>query len=672
MATAQRNGWNMPVTYEVQTGSGKSHFYFKYPGNGKEYGNKGKAKTQGFDIRGIGGCVVAPGSIHPDTGRPYIIEKDVPLADAPAWLLAFYDEPVPTRDESLLQNVTDIESLPISEKHRAFLITGNPKGYSSRSEALFACLCAMIAAGISEQSTTTIVESCPGGEKFREKGRSRLKWLRGEIARATIYINTEHPEDQRYMVSEKIKAGEVGIAQLIVMLWRNKLRYDIREGRWYLWGTHFWKRVSDERVMESFEPLVNLFGQYILETAQSKIEFIGKDKTKVEQLEALEKVFINALKIIGDVSRRMEILKLCRSEGAYLGFDGAWDENPYLIACSNGVLNIDTGNFRDGRPEDNIRTAIMTPWNPAVPCPTWEDALFSIFDENKDVLNYVQRVWGYCTSGLNIHHILWILEGKGRNGKGLIYRALYHVLDGFITYVDRELLLERKHGRQSGAPAPDVLTLHGKRMAFMLETAENRKFDPGKMKWLTGGDIVSARGLYAKDITTFKSTAKIFLLTNFRPHISGGDYAAWQRIVLLPFPVSFVPEPSTDKAKNERLADPHIEERIHEEASGILAWLVEGYRKYKAQGINAPDCVREATREYHKEEDVTAKFVEEKIENYLGNLLPAGECYKAFQSWCEEQGIHPKHNSVFGREIRLHVEAVTKNKKVFYANVKLQ
>ena len=44
-------------------------------------------KAMGFDIRGTGGQVVAPGSVHPDTGKFYTIHNEGEIAPAPQWLL---------------------------------------------------------------------------------------------------------------------------------------------------------------------------------------------------------------------------------------------------------------------------------------------------------------------------------------------------------------------------------------------------------------------------------------------------------------------------------------------------------------------------------------------------------------------------------------------------------
>jgi hypothetical protein len=68
------NGLAVPETRTVITGSGKPHFYFKYPQGGVRVGNKSFKhpvfpRHTIYDIRGVGGQVVAAGFIHPETGK---------------------------------------------------------------------------------------------------------------------------------------------------------------------------------------------------------------------------------------------------------------------------------------------------------------------------------------------------------------------------------------------------------------------------------------------------------------------------------------------------------------------------------------------------------------------------------------------------------------------------
>lgn len=84
----------MPDTWQQITGSGGFHMFFRYPNF--RVGNRA-GLLPGIDIRGDGGQVVAPPSIHPATGKRYEWDglkeiEQTPIADAPAWLLEILSE----------------------------------------------------------------------------------------------------------------------------------------------------------------------------------------------------------------------------------------------------------------------------------------------------------------------------------------------------------------------------------------------------------------------------------------------------------------------------------------------------------------------------------------------------------------------------------------------------
>jgi hypothetical protein len=76
-------------TAEVRTGGGGLHLYFRAP-KGVAIRNSARQLGPGLDIRGEGGFVVAPPSVHA-SGQPYVWSWTNTLAegiaDAPAWLL---------------------------------------------------------------------------------------------------------------------------------------------------------------------------------------------------------------------------------------------------------------------------------------------------------------------------------------------------------------------------------------------------------------------------------------------------------------------------------------------------------------------------------------------------------------------------------------------------------
>lgn len=137
----------LPATWECLTGGGGRHLYFR-----------GVCRTHkvigggAVDVRGTGSYVVAPPSIHPDTGKLYAWELsgvpgEIPLADAPAWLLAAPD--AVHRGDPL--GAPDAERLAISTIR--FIGFGAPEG--ERNNKLFAAACDMAGCGFSFAATMT-------------------------------------------------------------------------------------------------------------------------------------------------------------------------------------------------------------------------------------------------------------------------------------------------------------------------------------------------------------------------------------------------------------------------------------------------------------------------------------------------------------------------------------
>lgn len=78
-------GWELPRTLNVLTGQGH-HYYFLYPG-GREIRNSTKKLAPGLDVRGEGGYVVVPPSVHPSGARYSYADCGLSVEAAPGWLL---------------------------------------------------------------------------------------------------------------------------------------------------------------------------------------------------------------------------------------------------------------------------------------------------------------------------------------------------------------------------------------------------------------------------------------------------------------------------------------------------------------------------------------------------------------------------------------------------------
>jgi putative DNA primase/helicase len=140
-------------------------------------------------------------------------------------------------------------------------------------------------------------------------------------------------------------------------------------------------------------------------------------------------------------------------------------------------------------------------------------------------------------------------------------------------------------------------------------------------------------------------------MTNHKPNAPADDFAFWQRMHLVPFKLSFVKR--TPKRENERPADPDMENRLMEEASGILAWLVRGCLQWQQIGLAPPVQVLEANKDYQANEDNVGAFldnccvVDQDNESMHEGATPL---YDAFETWWKKYvSKYPMKQKKFGQ-----------------------
>ena len=288
--------------------------------------------------------------------------------------------------------------------------------------------------------------------------------------------------------------------------------------------------------------------------------------------------------------------------------------------------------------------------------PIWDDSLLQIFEKDTILIPFVQRIFGYgITAEKKREHMFPILEGPdGQNGKGTILEAVFEVMGPLLSGpIEAEMLLDQGRAKSSTGPSADIMDLRGKRIIWASETNEGRKFNIGKVKWLTGGDTLKGRTPFAKNGVSFKVTHTLFLITNHRPKADPNDSPFWKRVFLIPFHVSFVSDP---KQPNERKADFELPEKLKTEASGILAWLVRGCLEWQKKGLMPPDVVKLATQTYQEDEDVLGHFIDDSC--FLGpdKKVKAIDFYNAYTKWCEENGHKAMNSTNFGRRMSLRFE----------------
>ena len=505
-------------------------------------------------------------------------------------------------------------------------------------------------------------------EQIMEKAKARIEEERQTFSSEDPSAETPGSDDSSPMEGfflDCAKSGQIGDARLLIYLLMDLYCYDHASGRWYRWQGHNWGADLVCDVVAEVEKIIEIYEEQVQKYRWIKKKLSKKNQNEAAAIERMIAMFLEKIAKLQDKNYRLNVIYLSAAGSNSLAISGdEWDQNPYLIACPNGVMDLQNNEFRNGRQGDYTKTSCPTEWlGDDEPAPRWCRFLEEIFDGDLKLIAYVKRLLGYGIIGLVVHHILIILWGIGRNGKGTLLEILYHVLGPLVGPIQAELLLEQKNARSSAGPSADIMGLRGKRIVWGSETDEGRKLNAGRVKWLTGGDTLVGRVPYGKREVAFKPSHLLLMLTNFKPRVNASDFALWSRIHLIPFKCSFVDDP---KEPHHRKIDRSLLEDLKKEAPGILAWLVQGFREWKEKGLRPPAAVLQAVEQYKEEEDVVGLFIGDCCVIAPSARVQAQELYDAFKSWCEREGRKPKWQVKFGEQMKSRFEWKKEGVIVYY------
>lgn len=303
------------------------------------------------------------------------------------------------------------------------------------------------------------------------------------------------------------------------------------------------------------------------------------------------------------------------------------DTKPWLLPCANGVLDLRTGELADGRPEDYLLKACPVAWEGIdASRETWERFLLKVMQGNQEMVDFLQRAFGMALVGMVIEGVLVVL-----NGKGTMVETICEILGPLAAPIRSEMLLGQFRTASPSGPSPEIMALRGLRLAFASETDDGCRISPSRVKWLTGNDTLTGRSPHDKYEINFKPTHTLFLQTNHLPHAPADDFAYWERMVVVPFGLSYVNrEPTAD---DERRADKHLPAKLRQEIPGILVWLVAGCLRWQQAGLKPPAPVQAAGEEYQRDEDHLGDFIDECLILDSEAHLGATEVYSVFEGW---------------------------------------
>lgn len=290
------------------------------------------------------------------------------------------------------------------------------------------------------------------------------------------------------------------------------------------------------------------------------------------------------------------------------------DQRPWLLACQNGVIDLETTELLPGRPSDLLVKSVPVEYlGLDTPCPNWERLLESSLPD-PEVRAFLQRLLGYAITGFCHEQILACFTGEGANGKGVIFETIQAVMSDLCWRILPEMILEQKTPRNSSSVSTDIMALRGRRIVIASETDEHCRISAAKVKELTGADTLNARGLFVEE-TNFGPTHTMFVQSNHIPHGLTADFALRRRLVLIQFLYSFVDDIAAEEAKTPsrigffRKKDDQLTARLKSEYPGILAWLVRGCAMWQKKGLAPPPQIVSNVEEHRVNEDYLEQFL---------------------------------------------------------------
>ena len=327
-----------------------------------------------------------------------------------------------------------------------------------------------------------------------------------------------------------------------------------------------------------------------------------------------------------------------------------FNNNPYILNTTNHAYDLRTGKIVQDITPYNItmKTTTRLPDFVTKPCDRWFKFIDEIMSGDKEKAAFLQRALGYSILGTNREECMFIAYGSTtRNGKGTLFSSIAAALgEDYANAAPTDLICEKKNGKTTdfNAPQPVLSRLVGTRLVSMAESSRDVRLDAAAMKTMTGRDTLVTRGLFESSFS-FIPQFTLWLNTNYLPAITDDTVFSSNRIWVIEFNEHF-DENSQDKDLKELFT-------AKENRPTILKWLVDGCKEYVENGLQIPDCVREATNSYRSKHDRIGMFIEERCTVGEGARINRGTLYSMYRQWClkAENRFNPLGSTSFYSEM---------------------
>jgi putative DNA primase/helicase len=411
--------------------------------------------------------------------------------------------------------------------------------------------------------------------------------------------------------------SDYGNSQRVIALHSADLRYCHAFNKWLVWDGQRWAVDDGERARDLSQATILEFARQALAAKNE-----------------------SAAKFAAGCLNSQRISNALREAQPHLAIRPAeLDTDADLLNCTNGTLDLKTGQLCEHRREDFITKLVHHDYRPGATCPVFLEFLKRITANHPGLVGYLQRAFGYSLTGRTIEKAVFLLHGRGDNGKSTLLTAFLKILEEYGVLLQIDTLMVRQESNNSQA---DLAKLRGARFVMTSETEEGQRLAEGKLKRITQGmGRISATRKYENPVE-FPECHKLWIDANHLPIVRGTDNAIWNRLHPVPFDTT-IPKDEQDKELPAKLAA---------EAEGILAWAVAGAIRWYSEGLGKPSDVEQAGDAWRAQSDRLGRFISECC--VIGDFAQAKAraLYSAYRTWGEQAGEHAITETAFGSALQ--------------------
>lgn len=429
---------------------------------------------------------------------------------------------------------------------------------------------------------------------------------------------------KKLKIENNISLDEKSFSKLFADTYKDTNKFNVTLNEWMYYDGKIW--IEDTKSMN------------ISSKAEEFYDNLKIYANSIENDDIKEK-FLKYISKFGHYSNRVNLI--CDSKNIYYISHNDLDNNDDLFNCQNGTLNLKTLEFKQHNSNDMLTKISNVVYNPSAKATRFTEFLDEVFENNKELIDYIQKILGYSLTTNTFLEECYILIGTTtRNGKSTLVETIAYMLGNSKGYAMNIMpeSLAIKFNKDSRIASGDIARLNNCRFVTTSEPPKNMLIDNALLKNITGRDRITARQLHQKEIE-FCPKFKIFINTNHFPIISDNSVFESNRIKVIEFNRHF----SIDEQ------DVHLKEKLKEETeiSGIFNWCLDGLKKFnESNKYIIPQCVIDATNKYKDKSDKINEYITACLEK-SNTHLKVKDVYDDYIKWCNNMNIAYEKKSEF-------------------------